>query len=361
MKAVILVGGEGLRLRPLTCDMPKPMVPILDKPFMHHLVDLLARHGIKEVIFASGYKWQIFQDYFGDGSRWNLTCRHVIEDQPLGTAGAVKGVEDLLDETFLVFNGDILTDMDLTDMVKTHRRRRAACTISLTEVPDPSIYGVVETGEDGKILNFREKPPRNEITTKWINAGVYVLEPEVLKTVPTKEKYSFERQLFPSLLAGGAGMYAFPAGEAYWLDIGSPEKYLAAHHDVLSGKIHLLLEAAVEDHPGILRGEGVNVEEGALIVPPVYLGESCHIKKGAVVGPLTTVGIGCLIEEEAKVEGAVLWPYTKVGAGSHLKDCIMGAGCSIGTSCSIEPLAVVQSMSAFPEGTRIPPGTKIER
>jgi NDP-sugar pyrophosphorylase family protein len=361
MKAVVLAGGEGLRLRPLTFDMPKPMVPIMDKPFMHHLVDLLARHGIKEVIFASGYKWKIFQDYFGDGSRWNIACRHVIEEKPLGTAGAVKGVEDLLGETFLVFNGDILTDMDLTSLIEAHRRRRAACTISLTEVLDPSIYGVVETDEDGKILNFREKPPLDEITTKWINAGVYVLEPEVLKTVPIQEKHSFERQLFPSLLAGGAGMYAFPATGAYWLDIGSPEKYLAAHHDVLSGKIHLILEATAENHPGILRGEGVDIEDGGLIVPPVYLGEGCRIKKGAVVGPLTTVGLGCVVEGEARVEGAVLWPYSKVGSGSRLKDCIVGAGCSIGPSCSIEPLAVVQSMSVFPEGTRIPPGMKFER
>jgi mannose-1-phosphate guanylyltransferase len=337
------------------------MVPILDKPFMHHLVDLLARHGIKEVIFASGYKWQLFQDYFGDGSRWNLTCRHFVEEKPLGTAGAVKNVQDLLDETFLVFNGDILTDMDLTAMVERHRRLHADCTIALTEVPDPTIYGVVETDGDGKILNFREKPPRDEVKTNWINAGVYVLEPEVLNSVPPGEKHSFERQLFPSLLSGGKKIYCYQAHGAYWLDIGSPEKYLSAHHDVLSGKIRLRLEAADENPPGLFKGRGVVLEEGARIIPPVYLGESSIIKKDAVVGPMATVGIGCQVGENARVEGAVIWPYTMVGADSLLRDCILGAGCSIGPSCSIENLAAAQSMTALPGGTHVPPGTKIER
>ncbi|MDZ7836779.1 MAG: nucleotidyltransferase family protein [Actinomycetota bacterium] len=237
MKAVILVGGKGTRLRPITYLNPKPMLPLVNRPFMHNFIDRLKSHGIKDIIFSTGYLPSVFKNYFGDGSRLGVNITYVVEDSPLGTCGAVKNVEKYLEkERFMVFNGDILTSLNLTDMIGYHEQKKSDITISLTPVEDPSAYGLVPIDRDGRVTEFLEKPSEEEITTDLINAGTYIIEPRVMDMVPQGVNYSFERGLFPKALAEGYNIYGFRSG-AYWLDVGTPEKYLAAHHDILGQKI----------------------------------------------------------------------------------------------------------------------------
>jgi len=358
LKAVILVGGEGTRLRPLTYDIPKSMLPIMEKPFMEHLLNLLRKHGICEVIFAAGYKSQVFIDHFSDGSSWGMKLHHIIEDNPLGTAGGVKNAESFIDDTFLVFNGDILTDMDLAALVDAHRKKKAFGTIALTPVENPTIYGVVETMEDGRIIKFKEKPQFEEITTNLINAGVYVLEPEILSRIPLGEKYSFEKQLFPSLLDEEMLMYSWETS-SYWIDIGSPEKYLKVHHDILLDNIKLELKTSNKSEDSVWMEEGVKLEGGVKINPPVFIGERSEIKSGASVGPLTVIGKNCTIEENATVKGSILWKGTFIGANSRLDNCIVGGECIVGNECSIHKLAIIQSGAKLSPGLSIQPETHI--
>ena len=235
MKAVILAGGEGTRLRPLTLQVPKPVVPIANVPFLGYQLNLLHRHGISEAILSLGYRPDKIEAVLGDGSRFRTRLRYVVERSPLGTAGAFKNAEPLLDGPAVVFNGDILCDFDLTEMLRSHRRRSAVATLALTRVDNPSAYGLVETGEDGRITRFLEKPGLDQVTCNTINAGLYVLEPEVLKTIPVGVNTSFERAVFPGLLASGQAVYAY-ISPGYWMDIGTPQKYLQAHRDILQGR-----------------------------------------------------------------------------------------------------------------------------
>jgi len=323
MKAVILLGGEGTRLRPLTYDLPKPMCPIVNKPFMEHLVDHLLRHGFDEIVFALGYKSESFQAYFGDGSRWNARFWHVVEDFPLNTAGPVKNVEHLLgDSAFLVFNGDVLSDFDLRGLVRTHRELGAVGTLALWPVDDPSHYGVVETDAEKRVKAFIEKPPPGTETSNAINAGVYVLEPSVLRYIPAGKSHSFERQLFPDLVAAGEKLCATVA-TGYWLDIGSPQRYLQAHADVLEGAVRVDLPAPL---PGTRRwiGEGAAVDGGALLEGPVWIGEGTRVEAGAkLIGPVT-IGPRCLVGPLARVERSVVWEGTEIEGGASLVEAIVG-------------------------------------
>lgn len=235
MKAVILVGGEATRLLPLTCNTPKAMVPVLNIPFLEHVIRYLSKHQIKDIILAQGYLAQPIEDYLGDGSQLGVKLNYVVEDTPLGTAGAVKNAERYLDETFLMLNGDIFTDLDITAMIDLHQERKAKATIALTPVDDPTSYGLIETDAEGRITRFLEKPKRSQVTTNTINAGTYTLEPEILAQMPPQTKISIEREVFPLLLEQGKPVYAYPSS-AYWIDMGTPEKYFRLHRDLLSGE-----------------------------------------------------------------------------------------------------------------------------
>ena len=232
MKAIILIGGEGTRLRPMTCNTPKAVVPILNRPFLEHLLLYLEKHGVTDVILAMGYLPDPVQKCLGDGSQLGVRITYVVEESPLGTAGAVKNAESFIDGAFIVLNGDIITEIDLTDMIKRHQEIEPKASIALTPVDNPTVYGVVETDASGMVQRFVEKPGWDKVTTNMINAGIYILEPEVLAHVPASTHSMFERHLFPLLLEMGEPILSYPS-DAYWIDIGTPEQYLKANHDLL--------------------------------------------------------------------------------------------------------------------------------
>jgi len=300
-KAVILVGGEGTRLRPLTYGIPKPMVPVVNRPFLEHTLAYLNNYGVKNV---------------------SLTLSNANEDNPLGTTGAVKNVEKYLDSTFIVLNGDIFTSLDIADMVAYHRSKGAKATIALTWVDDPSAFGVVETDSEGRVERFIEKPSTDCVTTHWINAGVYLLEPEVLQHVPINTHYMFEKGLFPLLLQLGEPVYGYPFS-GYWLDMGTSGKYLRLNCDLLLSKAKSVLVKGL-DRDEIRCDKGVTIHPSASLVGPVVIGSNCRIDQQACIRGPVVIGSDCHIGERASIEGAMLWKGVNVGAGASVKQCILG-------------------------------------
>lgn len=323
MKAVILAGGEGTRLRPLTLQVPKPVVPIANVPFLGYQLDLLRRHGISEAILSLGYRPDKIEAELGDGSRFGIRLRYVVEQSPLGTGGAFKNVEPFLDGPALVFNGDILCDFDLTEVLRSHRRRSAAATLTLTRVDNPSAYGLVEAGEDERVARFLEKPGRDQVTCDTINAGLYVLEPEVLKTIPAGVNTSFERTVFPGLVASGRPVFAY-ISPGYWIDIGTPQKYLQAHRDIFVGRFVSPVTGFRFDPGGPAQQEDRDSP-----VRNAVIASSAQVGKGArILG--SAIDRDCRVGERAIIEGSVLWKGVQVGEGAQLRGCILGNGCRIG-------------------------------
>ena len=328
MKAVILVGGEGTRLRPLTCNTPKSMVPIANRPFLEHMINYLKGHGIDDIILALCYLPGQIQSYFGDGGNFGVRLTYEVEGSPLGTAGAVKNVAQHLNQTFLVFNGDIFTDLDLSAMMRLHRQRGAKVTIALTPVEDPTIYGVVESDAEGRLLRFIEKPRPEEAPSNLINAGIYTVEPDVLSHIPPGCHFSFERQVFPLLLEIGHPIYGYPC-DNYWIDIGTPEKYLKLHHDLLRGRVST-------GFLGQRAGEGIWVDGGCDIHPqaqlkgPTIIGRDCVIGPGVEVKGPSVIGHRCHIGRDSLIEGAIVWPNTRLGQGVALRNCVIGERVFIG-------------------------------
>jgi len=351
MKAVLLVGGEGTRLRPLTYKTPKAMVPILNRPFLEHFIAHLKRHNIKDIILTLGYLPDQVQAYFGDGRDFDVRLVYVVEGAPLGTAGAVKNVAQHLDGPFFVFNGDVFTDLDLTGMLAFHREKRAVATIALTPVEDPSRYGVVETDDWGRVRAFIEKPPRHEATTNMINAGTYILEPEVLEYIPSGSHYMFELGLFPQLLARGRPVYAYPS-DAYWIDIGTPENYFQVHLDLLRGKASPPLSVSA-DH------RGCSIHPSARLEGPVLMGEGCIIGPRVQLSGPAVLGPGCVIGEEVLIEQAILWHRVRVGAGARLSQCVVAADCSIGDRCYLSKGCILGEAVELKAGSRLEPGTML--
>lgn len=324
MKAVILVGGEGIRLRPLTNHRPKAMVPICNKPFLEHLIGYLRQFGVTELILALGYLPQPIECYFGDGRSYGVKLTYVVEETPLGTAGALKNAARYLDDNaFFVLNGDVFTTLDLEAMLACHRRTGAKATIALKRVPDPSRFGVVVTDEEERVRAFVEKPPRETAPSHYINAGIYLLEPELLDRIPAGEFSMLEQGLFPQLAQQGEPFHGFKF-RSYWRDIGTPDNYLQLHHDLLS-------RGAVAP-----QGEGSQIHPQAVVRGKIALGAGAVVEAGAtLVGP-AAVGPGCHIETGAVVQGAVLWDGVRVGRGARLRRSIVASRCSIGAGCSLE-------------------------
>lgn len=350
MKAVILVGGEGTRLRPLTCHTTKAMVPILNKPFLEHLLGYLKGHGITDIILAMSYLPQGIQDYFQDGAKMGLSLSYLIEEEPLGTAGAVKNAQGYLDDTFLMLNGDIFTDLDITSMIAFHREKRAAATIALTPVDDPTAYGLIETDAEGRITRFIEKPRPDEVTTNNINAGIYILEPDILARVPPRKQVSIERETFQQILANGEPMYAF-SSQAYWLDMGTPEKYLRLNHDLLLGKAITPID---------LREFGQSqVDPSASIRAPALIGEGCVIGPGVKVNGPAVLGPECRIEEGAIIDGAVLWHKVSVGRKAILRNCIVASHCQIGEGSEVSENCVLGDRVVVGKNSKVVPDTRV--
>mgnify|MGYP001579649591 CR=1 FL=1 len=307
-KAVILVGGEGTRLRPLTLNTHKCMVPIINRPFLEHLLSNLRKHGVREVVFALCHLHNQIVDHFGDGSAFGMKLHYVVEDTPLGTAGAVRNAERFLDGTFFVLNGDVYTDLDLTALLKLHKRQSAMATIALTYVEDTRAFGVVETAESGRVMRFLEKPQPGVSAAKTVNAGTYVLEPQTLALIPRNQPYMFEHGLFPTLLKDGQPVYGYPSS-CYWMDIGTPQRYLDLNQHLLRCEPMLGSYSHLQN---IRRDGGYNIHPLARVRGPVLLGQDCHVGAGAeVIGP-TVLGPGCYVEAGARVISSVLWPGARV-------------------------------------------------
>ncbi len=354
MKAVILVGGEATRLLPLTCTIPKAMLPVLNIPFLEHVIRYLKKHQIKDIILAQGYLAQPIENYLGDGSQLGVKLNYVVEETPLGTAGAVKNTEKYLDETFLMLNGDVFTDLDITAMIKHHLERKAKATIALTPVDDPTSYGLVEIEAEGRITQFLEKPSRSQVTTNTINAGTYVLEPEILAQIPPETEVSIERETFPQLLARGESVYAYQYPD-YWIDMGTPEKYLQLHRDLLSGKSIQYTPAS----PGeVVIGEQSNIHPTARIKGPVIIGNNCTIGRNArLTGPVV-IGSGCTILEDTVIEESIIWRNTQLGQRVNLRNSIIADNCCLTADNTIED-SILGDNVIVARGCKLEPGSKI--
>lgn len=364
MKAVILVGGQGTRLRPLTLGTPKPMVPLANKPFVSYVLEHLRGHGITDIVFSMGYLPEGIKSYFGDGSSMGVNLTYVVEDHPLGTAGAVKNVhEHVEDGDFLVLNGDILTDIDLTAMIRFHKEKNAFGTVALTPVEDPTTYGLVRTGAGDEVLAFLEKPSWDQIDTNLINAGTYVLKREVLDMIPAGEEYSFERGVFPKLV--GRGLFGFKS-IAYWMDIGTPEKYLQAHYDVLEKNVVTSVSECLDQDFVCLEGK-VDLEMGAKLVPPVIIGEGSVIKAGArvgrmaIIGPGCQISAGCIVEESIIQEGCLLAENVIVRKSIVAREARVGSGTIISGGAVVGEGAHIEGANVLTNHIRVYPGTEIKK
>jgi NDP-sugar pyrophosphorylase family protein len=332
MQALILAGGKGTRLRPLTVYTPKPIVPICNRPFLLYQIDTLRRAGIKNITLSLSYQPHKIEQQLGDGARFGVKLSYTTEPQPMGTAGAYKFAEELIREPTVVFNGDILTDLDLGAVIAEHEARGATATIVLAPVENPSAYGLVETEEDGRVKQFLEKPKAEQISVNTINAGTYVLDPSVLDYIPAGENYSFEYGLFPDLLRRGEKFYAHVPQETYWIDIGTPARYLQVHQDMLAGRVRGL-------DLGKRRGEfeqatHSEVDELSIIA------DGCTLKPGSQIVN-SVLGEGVHVEEKARIENSVIWPHTRIGAGAVVSNAVVGRGCHVGRSCHVGAGAVL--------------------
>jgi mannose-1-phosphate guanylyltransferase len=340
LQAVILAGGLGTRLRPLTLHRPKPVVPLLNVPFLRYQLGLLGTHGVRDVILSVAHLPEVIRAVMGEAGFGGVQLREAVEAEPLGTAGGVRNAADLVDGRVVVLNGDILTDLDLGAMLRFHEARGAAATIALTPVENPTAYGLVELEPGGRVRRFLEKPGWDEVTTNTINAGVYVLERELLDLIPKGQPCSIEREFFPSLLERGVAVYGF-VEPGYWLDIGTPAKYLQAQQDLLEGQLRTAVtpdgRAGAEGwiHPtAALAGS-------ARVRGPVVVGPRCRVEADAVVGPGAVLGSGCRVGRGAHVEHAVLWEEVEVGEGARLTGCLVGRGAAIGAHARVPPGGVL--------------------
>ena len=334
MKAMILAAGVGSRLDPLTRNVPKPLVPILNRPVMEYLVDLLKKHGFTEIMVNLHYLGNQIEEYFGDGSKWGVKIYWSHEDKLWGDAGSLKRVEDFFrDDTFLVIGGDDLTDMDLTRVLRTHKEKNALATIALSLVDDPSDYGIVLMNEDSRITRFLEKPKGEVIFSNTTNTGVYIFEPQILELIPRGVFYLFGKQVFPLLLEQRLPLYGHLTA-AYWKDVGNLKVYQQTHKDVLEGRVNTKLPLK-EVRKYVWMGDNVEVHETAEIGYPVAIGDNVKILAGARVLENTVIGDNCAVEEDAIVQDSILWEGSVVMRGTQLERCVVGKDCRVKTDAAI--------------------------
>lgn len=353
-----MAGGEGSRLRPVTTNRPKPLVPVCNQPIMEHILTLLKRHGITEVVSTLFYLGDEIQTHFGDGSDFDVQMSYSIEDTPLGTAGSVKKAEDMLKGgTFIIVSGDALTDCDLSKAVEFHREKKSLATLILARVPTPLEFGVVITSEDGKVERFLEKPGWSEVFSDTVNTGMYILEPEIFDFMEAGKAYDWSGDIFPRLLEEGRPMYGYVMGE-YWADVGSLTQYREAQEHMLGGKIDLPLQGQTNT-PGIWLGPNCSIDETAELIAPIFIGRNCKIKRGARIGPFTVLGDNAIVEEEAHVARSVVWDGAYIGAGTKVFSAIVCSRVTIKRDCQIQEDAVVGDRCLIDVGCTIRPRIKI--
>ncbi|MBA2355093.1 MAG: NDP-sugar synthase [Acidobacteria bacterium] len=327
MKAIILAGGKGTRLRPLTLNTPKPIVPIFNRPFLMYQLDQLRQvPEITEVILSLNYQPRRIEETFGDGEALGVKISYAVEPEPLGTGGAIRFSARHVQDSVIVLNGDVLQQIDLNAVIARHRAAQARATIVLTPVDNPSAYGLVETDAGGNVERFLEKPDQDQITVNTINAGIYVLEPETLSRIPENEPYSIERQYFPSLVANGEPFVAY-VSHGYWIDIGTPEKYWQVHRDIMDGRYRA---EPFLDRPGGVVDLGAKIEQDVDIQGPCFLDEGVVVRQGARIGPYAVLGKQAQVDEQAQVRDTVAWASTVIGGDAVVEGALIGRNCHIG-------------------------------
>ncbi len=357
MKAVVMAGGQGTRLRPLTSNQPKPMVPIANKPTAQHILDLLARHSIDDVIMTVSFLPQVIRNHFGDGSSLGMHIEYSVEETPLGTAGSVKNAESALDDTFIVISGDALTDFDLTAIVDFHRRREALVTIALKSVENPLEFGVVIVDEDGRIERFLEKPGWGQVFSDTINTGIYVLEPQVLDHIPVGEPYDFSHQLFPRLFEQSKPLFGMVC-DGYWQDVGSLEQYLEANRDALDGKVNLQIPG-LRLRGNVWIGQGVELDTFDNVAGPAVIGNYAKIDPSAVIGPHTVLGTNVVVRAGACVADAIVGDNSYLGAGSRITGAVLGNSVDVRANAVIAAGAVIGDQSSVGEGAIVANNVKV--
>ena len=306
-----MAGGEGTRLRPQTSNLPKPMLPLVGRPMMEHIVSLLRRHGITDIVVTVAFLPNVIRNYFGDGSELGVNMVYATEETPLGTAGSVRNAREQLTERFLVISGDVLTDIDLTSVVSFHEKNQAMATIALCSVENPLEFGIVITREDGSIERFLEKPGWGQVFSDTINTGIYVLEPEIFSMIPVGRAVDFSGEVFPAVLDAGAPLYGHMV-DGYWEDVGTTAAYLQAHEDILDGKVQVDV-SGFELRPGVWVGKGSSVDPSVRIDSPVFIGENCTIDAGTVIGSYTTIGANTRVAERAELQRSVIGENAYLG------------------------------------------------
>jgi len=351
MKAILLAGGKGTRLRPLTIHTPKPVVPIFDRAFLHYQIDLLKQvPEIDEVILSLNYQPRRIEEIFGEGAGTGVRLRYVVEPAPLGTGGAIRYAAQGISDTLVVFNGDVMTSVDVNAVVNLHRERKAKATIVLTPVDNPSAYGLVETESDGSVRRFLEKPSSPEdITCDTINAGIYVLEPSTFDRIPKDVSYSIERSYFPSLTERKETFVAY-IEKGYWIDIGTPEKYIQVHHDMFDGRFSGGIFATADRSKPIISPEA-RVEDGVTFYGPSFIDAGAHVKVGAKIGPYTVLGRGVLVEEAADLSHTIIWPNTRISQNAVVHGPIIGRSCHVGRNAVVKGQAVLGDKSMLTDYT----------
>ena len=358
LKAVVMAGGEGSRLRPITSARPKPLVPVGNLPIMEHILGLVKRHGITEVVATLHFLADEIQNYFGDGSEFGVNLSYSIEDTPLGTAGSVKQAEHLLrDGTFLIISGDALTDCDIDKALAFHRAKGSVATLVLYRVPNPLEFGVVITDDDGRVVRFLEKPSWSEVFSDTVNTGMYILEPEVFERMEKGKNYDWSQHIFPQLLRDGAPLYGYVM-EDYWADVGSLTQYREAQEHLLSGRVNLPIPGE-EISPGVYVGPNCQIDEGATLVPPICFGRSCKVKAGARIGPYTVIGDNAFIEEGAAIERSVIWDSAYIGPSVTVRSAIAGSRVTIKRDTIIHEDAVVGDRCLLDVGCVVRPRVKL--
>ncbi len=337
MQAIVLVGGEGTRLRPLTYGTPKPMVPIMGVPFLARTMERLYAAGIRDVILPAGYMPQAIMDYFGDGSQLNMKITYVIEDVPLGTAGALKNVEQHIHGRFFVLNGDVLTSMNLRGMIAAHEKKGGIGMLHLIRVEDPSAFGCVVHDAEGRISSFVEKPPRETAPTNEINAGTYLFEREILDFIPAGRNVSIERETFPQVIAAGKDLFAYTTDD-YWMDLGKPEQYLGAHVDILEGRMPML-----DIEPGV----------------PYFAEANVAIDPTAKIGPNVVLGSGTRVGARAVIRSSVLWDHVTVGEGAVIDEAIVASRVRIGSEAVVGKGSVIGHDAVVDDGQVLQPGARL--
>jgi mannose-1-phosphate guanylyltransferase/phosphomannomutase len=358
MRAVLMAGGSGTRLRPLTCDLPKPMVPVLNRPIAEHIVNLLKRHSIFEIIATLHYLPDAMRNYFQDGTEFGVRMTYAVEeDHPLGTAGCVKNVEELLEETFLVISGDSITDFDLSAAIAFHRERQSVATLVLARVPNPIEFGVVITDERDRIVRFLEKPSTSEIFSDTVNTGIYILEPSVLAHLPINRECDFSKDLFPLLLDRGEAMYGYVA-EGYWCDVGNLDAYREAQYDALYGRVKLDI-AYREVSPRVWVGQNTYINDQARIEAPALIGNNCRIGPRAIVEAGTIIGDNVTVGADADLKRPILWNGAIVGDETHLRACTLARGTRVDRRAHVLEGAVIGSLSSVGEEAHISPFVRV--